>query len=109
MTLRNVPCDAFPIAKLPEFVPLADIIVCATTAARPLFDGALVKKGAFVSAVGAYQPHTRELDSALIASASVFVDTEAGCFAEAGDLLIPVAEGCFQLSSVKGEIGKVIN
>src|SRR5262249_39481688 len=48
----------------------ADLIVTATRASVPLFDGRLVAPGAFVAAVGSSRPDTRELDDALIGRAA---------------------------------------
>jgi hypothetical protein len=68
----------------------ADVICTATRAAEPLFDGALVKAGAFVAAVGSSKPAARELDDTLLARADLIVvewlpaaQAEAGEFARA--------------------------
>jgi ornithine cyclodeaminase len=61
-----------------------------------------------VNAVGAFTPSTRELPSALIARARVYVDTRAGASSEAGDLLLPVQEGVFDLERIAGEVGEVL-
>jgi ornithine cyclodeaminase/alanine dehydrogenase-like protein (mu-crystallin family) len=58
--------------------------------------------------VGSFTPTTRELPTALIARAGVYVDSRAGAFSEAGDLLLPVQEGAFALDRVRGEIGEVL-
>jgi ornithine cyclodeaminase len=36
------------------------------------------------------------------------VDTRAGAFSEAGDLVIPVQEGAYSLDAVVGEVGEVV-
>jgi ornithine cyclodeaminase len=68
----------------------ADVIVTATRATEPLFDGALVRRGAFVAAVGSSKPTARELDDTLLARAELIVvewlpaaQAEAGEFARA--------------------------
>jgi ornithine cyclodeaminase len=40
----------------------ADIIICATSASSPLFDGSLVRDGAIVAAVGTHGRELREVD-----------------------------------------------
>jgi ornithine cyclodeaminase len=66
----------------------ADLVVTATRAARPLFDGALVESGAMVAAVGSSKPDAREIDDALLARASVaIVDWREQTLREAGDLV----------------------
>jgi ornithine cyclodeaminase len=61
-----------------------------------------------VNSVGSFTPTTRELPSALIGAGRVFVDSRAGACSEAGDLLLPVAEGVFSLDRVVGEVGEVL-
>ncbi|MGM9481503.1 ornithine cyclodeaminase family protein [Roseateles sp. NT4] len=65
-----------------------DIIVTATRSATPLFDGALVKPGAFVAAVGSSTASARELDDALLARAALIaVEWHTAAQQEAGDLV----------------------
>ena len=77
----------------PEAVAKADLVCTCTTSAEPLFDGALLKAGAHVNAVGSYQPETRELDDAAVTRARIVVETRDAALAEAGDLLIPLKAG----------------
>lgn len=84
----------------------AEIVITATTSRTPLFDGRLVESGAHVTAVGAFEPDARELDSALVGAARLFVDTREGALAEAGDLLIPIGEGLVDPAAI-AEVGEV--
>ncbi|WP_200847161.1 ornithine cyclodeaminase family protein [Microbacterium sp. 18062] len=74
-------------------LPRADVVVCATTAREPIFDGRLIADGALVIAVGSHEPDSRELDSALMARAQILVEDRTTALREAGDVMIPVAEG----------------
>lgn len=66
----------------------ADVIVTATRSATPLFDGACVKPGAFVAAVGSSTPAARELDDALLARAALIaVEWHTAAQQEAGELV----------------------
>ncbi|HZZ91353.1 MAG TPA: hypothetical protein VFE23_02265 [Usitatibacter sp.] len=71
----------------------AQIVVTATRASEPLFDGAWLARGAFVAAVGSSRPDTRELDdTALGRAARVIVEWKPQALAEAGDLVrLPAA------------------
>ncbi|MCG9740323.1 ornithine cyclodeaminase family protein [Shewanella insulae] len=89
---------------LPRAVAEADIISCATGAPAPLFDTAWVSPGTHVDLVGNHNHDRRECDSELVVKAEVYVDAMVNVFAEAGELLIPVSEGVFELSQVKGEL-----
>ncbi len=77
----------------PQDVADADLVVCCTTAREPLFDGRLVRPGAVVVAVGSHEPTARETDTALVRRAAVYVESRAAALREAGDLLVPEAEG----------------
>jgi alanine dehydrogenase len=84
-------------------------VVCAVTGARePVIRGEWVQPGAHVNLVGAHAPDAREADTALIARARVYVDSNAGAWSEAGDLLIPLAEGAIDRTHVAGEIGALL-
>ena len=98
--------DASPAS--PAEVSAADVVAACTTSPTPVVLDQAVRPGAHVNAVGAFTPTTRELPSALVARASVYVDTRAGALSEAGDLLIPAQEGAFSLDQVRGETGDVI-
>jgi ornithine cyclodeaminase/alanine dehydrogenase-like protein (mu-crystallin family) len=71
----------------------AQVIVCATAARSPLFDGGLVSDDSLSIAVGSHEPDARELDSTLIARAQIVVEDPAVALREAGDLIIPISEG----------------
>ena len=77
-------------------VQAADVICCCTTAGEPLFDGALVRDGATVIAVGSHEPHVRELDAALMARAVVVVESLDTAMREAGDVVQAADEGVLQ-------------
>lgn len=82
----------------------ADIICCATTSTMPLVRAAAVRAGTHVDLVGGFRPDMREADDALVAAASLFVDTREGALAEAGDLLQPIAAGLIGADAVLAEL-----
>ncbi|WP_432561385.1 ornithine cyclodeaminase family protein [Kineococcus sp. SYSU DK003] len=71
----------------------ADVVVCATTAATPLFAAGDVRPDAVVVAVGSHEPDRRELPAGLLARAQVVVEDRATALREAGDVVLAVAEG----------------
>lgn len=97
-----------PAAGAEQLLAQADIVVTATTAGAPLFPGRLLRPGQCVLAVGAFTPTTRELDTAAIRRARVFVDTWAGALAEAGDVLIPLGEGAIEKAHLLGDLGELV-
>jgi ornithine cyclodeaminase len=66
----------------------ADVVVCATTAREPVFDGARVRDRSLVMAIGSHEPGAAELDAALMRRAQVVVESRASAFREAGDVLL---------------------
>lgn len=78
----------------------ADIIVAATTAREPLFDGSLVPDDACVIAVGSHEPDARELDTQLIARSQVIVEDLRHVMIEGGDVIMPINEGAITLDHV---------
>ena len=85
-----------------------DIVSAVTGATDPVLEGAWLSPGAHVNLVGGHTPTAREADSDAIARSSVYVDLLESARAEAGDILIPVAEGRIGWRDVVGEIGQVL-
>lgn len=82
----------------------ADIIVSATGTAAPLLHGAWIAPGCHVDLLGNHSPDRRECDSALIVNSTVYVDNRDNVLREAGELLIPIAEGVFSADAIAGEL-----
>lgn len=81
-------------------VASAQVIVCATTAREPLFDGAAILDDALVVAVGSHEPDVREIDSTTLARAQVVVEDPGVALREAGDVIIAIGEGRFAGSAL---------
>jgi ornithine cyclodeaminase len=82
----------------------ADIISAATLSVAPLVLGAAVAPGTHVDLVGAYRRDMRESDGALLARATLVVDTRAGALAEAGDIVQAIAEGAIGAEHVAADL-----
>jgi ornithine cyclodeaminase/alanine dehydrogenase-like protein (mu-crystallin family) len=78
---------------IPAEVGDADIIVCATTAAAPVFDGRLVPNTATIVAVGSHEPARSELDTALMGRSAVVVEDTSTALREAGDVIQAIESG----------------
>ena len=82
----------------------ADLIVCATNSPEPLVQGAWVKPGTHTDFLGNHHPERSECDSELVEKASVWVDSKTNCFREAGEILLPIAEGKITAEHVLGDL-----
>ncbi|WP_373499960.1 ornithine cyclodeaminase family protein, partial [Desulfococcus sp.] len=87
----------------------ADIICTATTSPTPVLLGDWIAPGAHINAVGAYQPHTRELDTAAVAGARLYVDRLESALNEAGEFILPRDEGAIGRDHIIGELGALLS
>jgi ornithine cyclodeaminase/alanine dehydrogenase-like protein (mu-crystallin family) len=77
----------------------ADVVVTATNALQPILNGAWLKPGAHVNAVGSPRPDWRELDDRAMANTLV-VDSREAVLKESGDVILSKAK-------IYGEIGEI--
>ncbi len=96
-------------ASSDEAVEEAQVITAVTTSPTPVFDGNRVAPGTHVNGVGAYRPDMQELDVRLLERADrIFADSLDAVLAEAGDFLIPQAQGRFAPERIAGELGDLL-
>jgi 1-pyrroline-2-carboxylate reductase [NAD(P)H] len=95
------------ITDLPAACGSADIVVCATGSQDVLVRGAWIRPGTHTDFLGNHHASGRECDTAMVTRSRVFVDSRVNCFKEAGEILIPVAEGAFSLDQVAGELSEL--
>ena len=86
----------------------ADLICTATASPEPVLFGEWIAEGAHVNAVGACFAKARELDTRAVIRSRLFVDRRESALAEAGDFLIPKAEGAIGDDHILGEIGEIV-
>lgn len=85
----------------------AEVIATCTRATEPLFEGAVVRPGAFVAAIGSSKPAARELDDALLARADlIVVEWLPAAQSEAGEF-VRAAAGVIDPARVV-ELGKLL-
>ena len=83
-----------------------DEIACVRTTGGVA--GAMLAPGMHLNVMGAHDPHEREIDTAAVRRARVFVDAREQAFAEKGELLVPIAEGAIDASHIVAQIGTVL-
>ncbi len=86
----------------------ADIIVTATTSREPVLKREWISPGAHINAIGTFSPKAREIDTATMVAATLFVDARESVLNEAGDYLIAVAEGAIGPEHIRAELGEVL-
>jgi alanine dehydrogenase len=95
-------------ASVPDTVADADLICTVTSSRIPILEGAWIAPGAHINAVGASLPETRELDTAAVVRSRLYVDRIESARNEAGDYLIPLAEGQITERHIVGEVGDLV-
>lgn len=86
----------------------ADIIVTATSSLEPVINKDWISAGAHINAIGTHSPNSREVDSATMAVARIFVDRRESALNEAGDYLLAAKEGAVTPESIIAEIGELL-
>jgi len=87
----------------------SDVLCTCTTSRTPLFDGNLLRPGTHLNLVGAFQPHTREVDDVTVRRSRIVVDTYEGALAEAGDLLIPLSQGLITRNHILSDLHELVS
>lgn len=87
----------------------SDVLCTCTTAHSPLFDGKLLRPGTHLNLVGAFQPHTREVDSVTLKRGTLVVESYEAALAEAGDILIPMQEGVIERDHIQMDLHELLS
>jgi ornithine cyclodeaminase/alanine dehydrogenase-like protein (mu-crystallin family) len=96
------------VSSAEEAVRGADVIVTATSSREPVVQREWIADGAHINAVGSSIAAARELDSATVAAASLFVDRRESTVNEAGDYLFALREGAISDGHIRAEIGDIL-
>ncbi len=106
--LRAEGFDAFLSSNLQAAVKEADIISTATRSVSALVRGHWLAPGTHLDLVGAYTPEMCEADSVAMSRSRIFVDTQEGARAEAGDLIQAVADGSIRWDCIAGDLRDLV-
>jgi alanine dehydrogenase len=96
-----------PTDDLAAAVRQSDVVVTCTPARRPLIHAADVRSGTFIAAVGADSEEKQELDPAILARATVVVDSLEQC-ATFGELHHALDAGLLGRDAVHAELGQIL-
>lgn len=96
------------VASSDAAVEGADIVVTATNAPDPVFDGKLLEDGTHVTAMGQYDANKRELDATTVQRGKYVPDLRDRAFSDAGSFLQAREEGVVDEGHIHAELGKVV-
>src|SRR6056297_3005994 len=97
-----------PVESSAAAIEDADVVITATNANRPVFDGDDLEPGAHVTAMGQYNPQKFELDATTIERSTYVVDLRERVDADAGSFIHAVEEGAVTEEHVHAELGEVV-
>jgi len=96
------------VASAEEAVRESEVVIAATTAAKPVVRGAWLTPGAHINAIGANFPQKRELDDEAVGRAGIIaVDSREQSKQEAGDLIQAFGDDVAAWSAVK-ELAEIV-
>lgn len=107
--MEQLRCPLEVADSVEEACAEADVICTVTSSPTPILASCDVKDGCHINAVGACRADERELDSALVARARLYVDRHESAQSEAGDYLIPLKEGAITSDHMVGELADLVS
>ncbi|MFB6172798.1 MAG: ornithine cyclodeaminase family protein [Haloarculaceae archaeon] len=104
--LLDVPVAA--VASSDAAIEEADVVITATDATEPVFDGERLEPGTHVTAIGQYAPGSREVDATTIERATYVPDLRDRVMQDAGSFIHAVETGVVTEDHVHAELGEVV-
>ena len=101
-------CQVRAVETSREAVTESDIVITATTADEPVFDGDTLAPGTHVTAMGQYSASKRELDTITIERSSYVPDLRERAMQDAGSFMYAVEQGVVDESQIHAELGEVV-
>lgn len=100
--------DVSPVDSAEAAVRGSDVVCTASTSKTPVVVGEWFEPGAHINGVGSHSVDARELDAATVLRSKVVVDTMDAAMAEAGDLLMPIADGLITQDHITAALGEIV-
>jgi ornithine cyclodeaminase/alanine dehydrogenase-like protein (mu-crystallin family) len=104
---RDFGVEARACSVASDAVEGSDLVVAATTAREPAFQGEWLEPGTHVSGIGSNSPAKQELDGVTFQRSKIVVDFREQVLMEAGDLLSAVKAGIIAPESIHAELGEI--
>jgi alanine dehydrogenase len=104
----NLDATVAAVASSAAAIEGADVVVTATNASEPVFDGDRLEPGAHVTAMGQYHPEKRELDATTVERATYVPDLRERVGQDAGSFQYTLEQGVIDEGHVHAELGGVV-
>jgi alanine dehydrogenase len=105
---RRLDASVDAVSSSAAAVEGADVVITATNAPEPVFDGDLLDPGTHVTAMGQYHPEKRELDGETVARSTYVVDLRGRLEQDAGAYIQAREEGAVDADHCHAELGEVV-
>lgn len=105
---KQLDADVQAVSKSTDAVTPADVVVTATKATDPVFDGTDLSPGTHVTAIGQYTPGHRELDAETIKQSVYVPDLRKRAFQDAGSFLHALDAGIVSEDHIHAELGEIV-
>ncbi|ELZ16836.1 ornithine cyclodeaminase [Haloterrigena salina JCM 13891] len=86
----------------------ADVVITATKAGEPVFDGDDLEPGTHVTAMGQYSPDKREVDARTVERATYVPDLRERATFDSGEFMLAVQEGAVTEEDIHAELGEIV-
>lgn len=100
--------DVRPVSSSADALAGADVVITATKASEPVFDGDDLEPGTHVTAMGQYSEDKRELDTTTIERATYVPDLRERATFDAGSFLAALEAGVVSDDDIHAELGEVV-
>jgi alanine dehydrogenase len=97
-----------PVDSAADAVSGADVVITATRASEPVFDGDDLEPGTHVTAMGQYSTDARELDATTIERATYVPDLRERATFDAGSFLAALEAGVVTEDDIHAELGEIV-
>lgn len=100
--------EVTPVDRAEKAVRGLDIVIAASSSKTPILLGDWLAPGTHVNGIGSHTIDARELDENAVKRARVVVDSMEAALREAGDLLMPMADGVIGKDHIFAELGELV-
>ena len=105
---RHLDASVAAVSSSAAAVEGADVVITATNAADPVFDGDSLEPGTHVTAMGQYHPEKHELDARTVERSTYVVDLRDRLTQDAGSYMHAVESGAVDEDHCHAELGEVV-